>query len=204
MSELKQEDIVDPTSGSPEVKEEAVDPLKTELEKVQKNGKTELEKASFSLKKNAERLAELGGDPTTVLGLKEQKPEEDEDNQPVTRGELKKIIAAGSTKTALQLAEDIEDATERELTKHYLENRINPSGNPQEDLRDARRIVNSVRNEQIAQELARKGSARTHSGGNGVPAKDDIQSQELTPEEIAFTRPPFNLSREQILKARKG
>lgn len=204
------EDLVETPETSSEATEQEAeetsqqDPLKTELEKVQNMGKTETEKAEFSLKKNAERVRELGGDPASILGIKPEVKEETDDDAPLTRGEYKKLIASQSAKTALQLADEIQDSTERELVKHFLENRIVPSGNPQEDVRDARRMVNSIKNEQLIQEQTRKSSAKTHSSASGAPIKSTQAEPELTPQEILFMHPPFKLTKEQILKARKG
>jgi len=214
---IKMEDLVEQVDSTSETTEQVVetsetetteqDPLKIELEKVQnKGGRTELEKAQFSLKKNAERLKELGGDPTSVLGIqqvKEEYDEENEDDKPVTLGMLKKMQTATATKTALQLADEITDNTEKELVKYYLENRIQASGNPQEDLKDARRMVNAVRNEQIVQEVARKTPPKTHSNSSGIDAKQE-QEIVLTADELQFMKPPFSMSKEEIVKARKG
>src|SRR3954470_13804335 len=68
------------------------DPLKVELDKVQgKKTRTEAEKAAYSLMKNAERAKELGLDPKKVLGLTEE--DENDDDKPITRGELRKLEA---------------------------------------------------------------------------------------------------------------
>ncbi len=199
-------------TSAPEVKEETTevvtpeqDPLKIELERVQKNGgRTEKDKAEFSLRKTAERVKELGGDPNSILGIKVEEPDpEDEDEKPLTVGMFKKIQQAGATKTALQLADEISDNTEKELVKYYLENRIQASGNPQEDLKDARRMVNAVKNEQIVQEITRKTPAKTHSNASGVDAKNTEVQGELTSQEKQFLGKPFNMTKEQIIKARK-
>lgn len=205
------EDLVektDPTSESAQATEtETVteqDPLKQELERVQKKEtRSELEKAAFSLKKTAERLKELGGDPVSALGIeskKETEPESDDD-APVTVGMLKKLQQETAHKSALQLADDIENETERELVKYHLENSIKSSGNPQEDVRLARTIVNAVKNKQIIEEQSRKIPAKTHSSASSAPAKVE-QEVELTMEELAFMRPPFNMTKDEILKAR--
>ncbi len=137
----------------------------------------------------------------SIIGL--DIPEiDDEDSQPLTVGMFKKFQQAGATKTAMQLADEIGDETEKELVKYYLENRIQPSGNPQEDLKDARRMVNAVKNEQIIQEVKRKTPAKTHSNGTGAPALDNEIKGELTAEEKVFLGKPFNLSKEQIIKSR--
>lgn len=204
------EDLIETPETSSEATNQAAeetaqqDPLKKELEKVQNTGKTEAEKAQFSLKKNAERVRELGGDPASILGIKSEVKEETDDDKPLTRGEYKKLLASQSAKTALQLADEIQDTPERELVKHYLENRIVPSGNPQEDIRDARRMVNSIKNEQIIQEQARRTSSKNHSSASGAPLRTTQAEPELTPSEILFMRPPFKMTKEEILKARKG
>lgn len=214
---INKEDLIEKdvtsTSGTmtkEETKVETIveqDPLKIELEKVQKkSSKTEVEKAKDNLFFNAKRARELGIDPADVLGIKidgKEDEDEDEDEKPLTVGMFKKIQQAGATKTALQLAEEIVDTSERELTKFYLENRIQPSGNPQEDLKDARRMVNAVRNEKIVEEVTRKTTAKSHSNASGVDAKKSEIEGELTPQEMLFMKKPFNMTKEQIIKARK-
>lgn len=212
MSEnIKQEDLIEKADSTSETAEQEVaettteqNPLKTELEKVQKiSGRTELEKAQFSLRKNAERLKELGGDPTSILGVQDIIDDSNDDDAPVTLGMLKKMQTESATKTAKQLADEISDETERELVKYYIENRIVPSGNSKLDFEDAQGMVNVKKNSQILEEINRKTTAKKHSGGSGAPVKYQAEEPELSQAEIAFMRPPFNMSKEQILKARK-
>lgn len=175
------------------------DPVEAELEKEQrKSGKSEAEKAAFSLKKTAERLKELGGDPAAILGV--AAPSE-EDDAPVTMSMYRKFEAEKAQKTALQQAEDIPDANERELTKHYLATRIVPSGDPAADLRMARALVNSVKNTQIIEETQRKTDAAKHATGGGGRAKAPEDEFVPTVEEANFMR-SFGLSKEQIIAAR--
>ena len=214
MEELEPKEVT-PTSEVTEKVEEVVekveapsepaieqDPLKTELERVQKTGRTELEKAQFSLKKNAERLKELGGDPNSVLGIEHVEEANDEDDQPVTVGMLKKLQQQNASKTAIQQAEEITNETERELVKYHLNNSIKSTGSPTEDLKLARALVNAVKNSQIIEEVARKSAPKTHSNASGAPAKDTSVEGELTADELAFTKKPFNMSKESILKLR--
>lgn len=179
-------------------------PVEAELNKVKKVPKSEAEKAAFSLKKNAERLQELGGNPADVLGLKnkeEAESDDEDDDAPLTRGEFKKFQAQAGTKNAMQMADEIEDPHERELAKHYLENTIKPSGNPADDLKAARAIVNSVKNEQIAEESGRKKITPAAGSGSGAPAKE-TPAIVLDAMEIPFTQPPFNMTPAQIVAAR--
>lgn len=184
-------------------KEEAnQDPIKKELEKVQaKKGKTEAEKAASALFFNAKRAKELGLDPKAILGISDE--EESDDDTPVTRGDLKKLEQENAQKTALSLAEDIDDEPTRELTKYHLLNTIRPSGNPKEDLSSARAIVDSVKNSQIAEEAMRKGKPKSASSGSGAPAPSEGEAFEPTASEAVYMRAPWSLTETQILAARK-
>lgn len=213
MDNIKMEDIQEvPTSETieetteevtteSEVSEAEQDLLKDELDRVQKGGRTEAEKAAFSLKKNAERARELGLDPTEILGIKEEPL--DDDDTPVTMGMFKKLQEEKVVKTALQLADEISTSIERELVKYHIENTIKSTGNPTEDLRHARAIVNEAKNRQVIEEVQRKGLVKTHSSATSAPAKQVDQEPELTVQELAFMRPPFNLSKDEIVAARK-
>lgn len=175
------------------------DPIKTELERVQKQGRTEAEKATFTLKKNAERAKQLGIDPAQVLGLGDKEVDK---SAPVTVGMLEEIEKNRAQKSALQLADTITDENERELTKHYLSTRIVPSEDPAADLKLARGMVNSVKNAQILEEEARRTGAKGHSSGPGAPQKKNENAGELTATEIPYMKAPWNMTKEAIIAAR--
>lgn len=196
----KETSTVEVTEG--ETSAPSQDPVQAELEKEQrKGGKSEAEKAAFSLKKNAERLMELGGDPSAVLGIKVD-PVSDDDAAPVTVGMLKKIEAEKAQRSALQLADEVQDPHERELTKRYLESTIVPSGDPQGDFRKALALTHSVKNGQIAEEIVRRGPG-SHSTSSGAPAKSPEGEFVPTAEEEGFMK-TFKLSKDQIIAARKA
>lgn len=200
MENIQEEEIkevVPSTTEKTEVKPEVEqDPLKTELEKVKKGGRTKKEKLLYTKKRIEEQLREADKE----AGI-EPTPEVDDDNEPVTVGMLKKMQAETATKTALQLADDIENETEKELVKYHINNTIRSTGNPKEDLKLARAIVNQAKNSQIIEEKFRKPKAKANvSSGGGEPQKEE--EEELTPEEIAFMKPPFNLTKEQIKSKR--
>ncbi len=176
-------------------------PIEQEIAREQgKQQKTEKEKAEFTLKKNAERLAELGGDATEVLGLRKA-DEASGDDAPATMGAVKALLADKAKDTAIELADEIEDEHVRELTKLNLK-RIIPSGDPREDLRLARLAAESAKNEKVLEEVGRAGKPRTHVSSAGAPSKPVEAEQELTASEQEFLKPPFNLTKEQIVKAR--
>ncbi len=106
-----------------------------------------------------------------------------------------------ATKTALQLANDIPNETERELTKYHLGNSIKSTGNPTEDLNLARAIVNAAKNSKIIEEMARKGSPKTHSSASSAGMRHDIEQEELSKDEIVLMK-MAGLTREEVLKSR--
>lgn len=199
---MEEENKVETAGTTPETitQEPSQTPVQAELEREKgKTVRTEAEKAAFALQKNAERAKELGIDPAEVLGLKRtQEPV----GTVVTVEMLEAREKEKAHKSALQMAEEISDEHERELTKNYLKNRIVPSGDPNEDLRFARLAVNSVKSGQIAEELARGGTARTHVSGAGAPPKQVNKEPELDATELAFTRPPWNMTKAQIIAKR--
>lgn len=169
------------------------DPLKTELEKVQTTKRTKLEKLQYTKKRVDEQLKELG--------VEVEEPEANDDDKPLTKGEFKRLQEQAAVKTALELAEEIPNSTERELVKYHLENTIRSTGNPKQDLDLARSIVNDIKNRQILEEQNRKPEVKQQPSGGGAPAKPNKQ-EEFTSEELMYMRPPFNLTKEQILAAR--
>ena len=197
MEEIKTEtSVVPPTtdSGNPETPS-------------QKTERTDREKAEFNLKRNAERLLELGGDPDSVLGrtkipVNESLPDE----TPLTVGALREFNKQEAHKSALQLAEDIEDEDERNDTLTALRENIKPSGDSKKDLNLARAIANSTRTAQIATEIARKTKpSRTAPGGSaGAKVEDTF---EATEEELNVFKLTPNISPERkktlILEARR-
>lgn len=194
------ETISEETTGTePETinNEPSQDPLDVEIERTKKEGRSEAEKAAFSLKKNAERAKELGIDPAEILGLKKEEPK---DNDEVPEW-YKKEQSKANAKTALELADSIEDPKERELVQIAL-NSVVTSGTPEERLRVARGYVNSVRNGQLVEEISRAGTPKHFSSGTGAPAKPAAKKPELTPQEQQFTKPPFNMTPAQIIAAR--
>ena len=166
--------------------------------------RTEKEKAEFSLKKNAERLKELGGDPNSILGIKPDivKNSDEDDNTPLTLGKLKEYQKQSAQRTALQLAEDL-DESEREDVKSLLASRITPSGNAEADLALARGAANAKKNAMIAEEAMRKTRPNRTASGGTQPGKPQ-ETFEPTAEEQVFMRPPYNMSKEKIIKLREN
>ena len=128
--------------------------------------------------------------------------EEDED-RPLTVGEYKQMKRDESRDDAVKLAESIEDEDERNEVIDLLQNRITPSGDPNQDLNLARGAVNSLKNAQIAEETERKKHPAQHPSGPGAPAGGAEDEFTPTAEESRFMRPPFNMTKDDILNARK-
>lgn len=202
---MNPEDIAEDTGTAPETitpepsQETPESPIDKELNRGTKQ-RTPEEKAAFTLKKNAESVAALGLDPAEVLGLNNKAPTGEEGDDEVPEW-FKKHQQKEQSKTAEELADTIEDPKERELVKRTLATVIT-SGSPEERIRVARGYVNAVKSGQIAEELGRAGTARTFSSGAGAPPGTTQKEPEFTPLELSYMKPPFNLSKEQVLAAR--
>lgn len=173
--------------------------VKAELDRVAKKGagKSELEKARFTRAQIDKKIDDLekaeGVEPTL---------DDVDDNAPVTVGAFKKYQSEQAQKTALVLADErVKDEDERELVKYHLNNTIKPTGNAQEDLKNAIAIVSSVKNQQVAEHLTVVEKPRTNASGPGAPANRDV-AFEPTAQELAFMKPPYNMTKEDVLKAR--
>lgn len=155
--------------------------------------RTEAEKAAYNLKKNAERARELGVDPRKVFG------ETNDDEVPAWyKAEKAKEIQ----KTSLQLADSISDEDTREKVKDYLQNRLVPSGNAEEDFRLALGAASASKNKQVLEEMNRYSTPRRTAAGSSQPA--NIEEPFVpTESEATFMKPPYNLSKEKILENRK-
>lgn len=165
---------------------------------------TEEQKAEYHLKKAKEEAVKLGLDPAKVLGItpKISLDENLSDDTPLTVGTLKTIQKKEARDTALVLADAIEDEKERTEVKDLLNNSIVPSGDAQKDLNLARAAVNSKRNQLLAEELNRKG-VKTPSAGGGSGDGKPTEQFEPTDQERTFMGPPYNLSKEEIIKTRE-
>lgn len=170
--------------------------VKPEAEKAEVKEYSDKEKAEHNLKKQAERAKEAGLDPLKVLG---KEPKEEHDEIPEW---YKREQAKNAQKTALQLADAIADEDERKLVKEYLTTRIKPSDNPESDFRLAFSAVRGSKNKEILEELNRRNQPRgTASGGSQEkPVEEQFTP---TPEEAVLMAPPWNLSKEKIIAARR-
>lgn len=166
--------------------------------------RTEKEKAAYSLKKTAERLKELGGDPAEVLGTKTHidVDEEQPNEKPLTVGMYRDMIKQDAHKTALQYAEDLQDADTKATVKSYLSDRLKPSGDPEADFRLALAAASAEKNKQVIAELNRAVPPKRTASGGSMPA---FIEDEFTPtsEEAVMMRPPYNVSKDKIIAARK-
>lgn len=197
--EIKVDTTVTPTV-TPEVtpQEPSQNPLQVELDKIEKHksGRSKREKLEYTKQRIEQQLAELGGDDEPTVPTVDK-------NAPLTIGAYEQIQREKENTRAVDLAENIQDEIERKLTIHYLENTIRPSGNAETDLGLARAIVNAKRNGQIAEEVARMSQPNNFSSAPGNPGKPLAEVFEPTAEEASMMRPPFNLTKEDVIKARQ-
>jgi len=174
------------------------DPIDAELKRNESNTqkRSKKDKLLYTKKRVEEQLAELGVED-------EDTDDDADDAAPLTRGDLKKFNVESARKKSVDIASSIQDEKERKLTLQYLE-RIVPSGDAEEDVRLARLAVNSVRNGMVIEEIARKEAIKInqHDSAPGNPAPSPEGVFEPSPQEASLMRPPFNLTKEDILKAR--
>lgn len=167
--------------------------------------RTEREKVEYNLRKKAEEARELGVDPAEVLGVKAPLQVSDDipGDKPLTVNDLRELQRQDARQTAVQMANEISDDLERKAVLDELRY-IVPSGDAAADFRRAQASANAERNARIAEEAAGKGgqARRTASGGS---VSVEVE-QEFTPTEaeMVFMRPPYNMSKEKILAARRG
>jgi len=186
---------IDGVTPAPEVEPS---PVAAELEKEQnRNKRSEKEKAEYSLKMNAKRLTDLGGNPNEILGVREAPQKEEGEVPQWYRKEKQKEVQ----KTALQFADELEDANDKALVTEYLTKRIVPSENAQDDFRLALGAVNALKNKQIVEEVMRRSSPRVTASGGSSPARTEAQFEPTT-EEAVLMRPPYSLSKELVIASR--
>lgn len=129
--------------------------------------------------------------------------DEEDLDKPVTRRDLQKIDAKKASQSALQMADAITDPVAKEAVKSALK-RVTPSGDADVDFRDAVAIANSGKNSKILEEIGRRVTPPQHRSGAGAPARKVDEEFVPTTTEAGFMRAPFNLSKEDIIKARSG
>lgn len=150
--------------------------------------------AAFNLKKKAEDAKALGLDPKKILGV------EPENEVPSWYKEEK---AKEAKQTAIQMADSIPDVEDKEKVKNILNTRIIPSGNPEQDFREALSIVSASKNSLIIEEMSRYTGAKQVASGGNVPPKKEEEFVPTQQEKI-FMAPPYNIPKEKIIAARKG
>lgn len=166
--------------------------------------RSEAETTAFNLKKQAEKAKELGLDPAEILGVRThiEVDASEDDDKPVTVGMLRNIQKQEAQKTALQFADDIADESTRDTVKQYLANNIVPSGDAEADFRLALAAASANKNKEVLQEINRYGTPKKTSAGGSMPATVEEEFVPTAQEQV-FMRPPYNLSKEKILEARK-
>lgn len=160
---------------------------------------SKLKRRAAIVKRQLEELGESNDDEDDDEG----EDDDDEDlDKPLTRRDLQRMQVREASQTATQMADAIEDAVAKQAVKDALK-RIVPSGDAQRDFTDAVALANREKNSKILEEIGRKTQAPQHRSSAGAPAKTVSDTNfEPTAEEAAYMRPPFNLSKEEIIAAR--
>lgn len=170
----------------------------------EKPKRDEKDTTAYNLRKQADRARELGLDPAEILGVKStiKLGEEDEDSKQVTVGMLREISRTEAQKTALARAEEITDAETREAVKKVITTQLRPSEDHEGTLRTALSLVNAEKNKQVLAEVNRYSTPKRTGAGGSMPATIEEEFKP-TAEEQRMMQPPYNLSKEKIIAARK-
>jgi hypothetical protein len=206
--ETKVEDVITPTTVVTE------DPIKSELERIkgQTQGKSPKEKFEYKLQRELAQAKEMGIDIAELAGIKTQ-PIEDNvaEEKPLTRKDLEQILQSrpSQTKSATEMAMEIENEAERELHLHYLENAIRPSGNAEQDFQTAKVMVNGIKMQNQLKLNSMKPETISHSTASSFTPekKETFDNQKLTREEEMFLTDArirgVALTKEEIIMMRK-
>lgn len=152
--------------------------------------RTEEDKVAFNLKKKADEAKALGLDPHKILGDQDEVPEW-----------YRKEKAKEAKETALQMAEKIPEEDKRERVKEIL-GRLAPSADPEADFRTALGAVSAEKNKEILSEINGYSRPRVIAPGSSQPPKEEDEFVP-TAEEARMMQPPYNLTKDKILAARK-
>lgn len=192
------------------------DPIKAELDRIKgdTNGKSAKEKFEYKLRRELAQAKEMGIDVTALAGIKtDSQPEssqEGDDDKPLTRRELEEILktAKPQSKSAMEMALEIENEAERELHLYYLENKVRPSGNAEEDFQTAKAMVNAIKlQKQVSLSSVKPPVQTTSSASSFQPRKEqNFDNVKLTPmEEMLYKDAQVRgvpLTKEEIIKMR--
>lgn len=159
-----------------------------------KKERTPEEIATYNLKKKAEDAKAMGLDPKKILG------EESIDDEPPAW--YRKEKSKEATITALQLADSIQDEDTKEKVKQYLNTRIVPSGNSDQDFKDALGAVSASKNKLVLEEMGRYTKPKTTAAGGTLPANMEEEFTPTDAEKVMMAK-PYNLSKEKVLEARR-
>lgn len=165
------------------------DPIKTELERVkgQTQGKTQKEKFEYKLQRELAQAKEMGIDIAGLAGIKTQPVEENyEEDKPLTRKDLESILqkANNTSKSATEMALEIDNEAERELHLHYLENKINPNLTEEEKFQTAKDMVNAIKlKNQISLGNVKPQTVSHSTASSFQPVKETVNASKLTDQE---------------------
>lgn len=126
---------------------------------------------------------------------------EDDDDKPITRGDLKRIAIENASQTASQMADAVQDPAAKQAIKDALV-RLVPSGDALKDFADAVAIANRGKNSKVLEEIGRTPPRIAHHTSAGGPPRKLDGEFVPTSEEARYMRPPFSLTKDQIIKAR--
>lgn len=149
----------------------------------------------------ARQLSELG-ETTDEDEDEDDEDELDDPDRPLTVRDLSRLEANKAKKTAVQMAEAIEDPEAAKAVKEAL-GKVVASGDPIQDFQNAVAIASAAKNSQVLEELRRKGPPVQYRSGAGAPPKPPTPEFVMTEEERRFVSQGW-LTEAEVKEARKA
>lgn len=193
--------------------ESTVDPILAELDRIkgQTQGKTPQEKFEYKLKRELAQAKEMGIDIANLAGIKQVEPEEVDENQPLTRKDLENFYKSNQpkSKTALEMAMEIQNEAERELHTLFLDE-VNPNLSEEQKFKAVSERVEGIKlKNQIGLQSLKPGTQSYSTASSFQPAKPNQQLDNATltrEEQLFFDHARVSgtpLTKEEIIKMRK-
>lgn len=219
---LQESPVVEQNVQQPETHDDASqaevmqseDPITAELERIKgdTNGKSQKDKFEYKLKRELAQAKQMGIDVAKLAGIESNnETETSDDDRPLTKREVEEMLRSNKapSKSAFEMALEIQNEAEKELHLYYLENKVNPALSEEEKFQTAKEMVTALKLKNQVQLSQVKPQPKSYSTASSyVPPKQaEVDSVKLTPEEDMLFRDAkvrgINLTKEEIIKMRK-
>ena len=193
--------------------ESTVDPILAELDRIkgQTQGKTPKEKFEYKIQRDIAQAKAMGIDVASIAGIKQADPEEEDEDKPLTRKDIEALLKQNQpkSKTALEMAMEINNEAEKELHMLYLDE-VNPNLSEEQKFKAVSERVEGIKLKNQLNLSNLRPNTQSHSTASSFqPAKPNQQldnAQLTRDEQLFFDHARVSgtpLTKEEIIKMRK-